>query len=78
MCQKVEVMLSCSDKGSQWQNGFEEKFYKTLKDELGSISCFKDFAELYEGVAMTIYYYNHKHIHTTLKMSPATYAARLI
>jgi len=31
-------------------------------------------SELYEGIALTIYYYNHKRIHTALKMSPVAYA----
>lgn len=55
----------------------KERFYKTLKDELGTTSRFRDLAELYEGIAMTIYYYNHKRIHTALRMSPAAYAATL-
>ena len=77
LCLKMEVVLSCSDKGSPWQNGFKERFYSTLKDELGSVSRFKDIAHLHEGIALTIYYYNHKRIHTALKMSPAAYAATL-
>lgn len=78
LCQKLEITLSCSDKGSPWQNGFKERFYGTLKDELGSTSRFNDLAELHEGIALTIYYYNHKRLHTALKMSPAAYAATLI
>lgn len=77
LCQKMEIKLSCSDKGSPWQNGFKERFYGTLKDELGIVTRFRDLAALYEGVALTIYYYNHKRIHTALKMSPAAYAAML-
>ena len=77
LCQKLEVELSCSDRASPWQNGFKERFYGTLKDELGPTSRFKDLAELHEGLAMTIYYYNHKRIHTALRMSPASYAASL-
>lgn len=77
LCQKLEIELSCSDKASPWQNGFKERFYSTLKDELGPVSRFKDLAELHEGIALTIYYYNHKRIHTALKMSPAAYAAKL-
>jgi transposase InsO family protein len=77
LCQKMEILLSCSDRGSPWQNGFKERFYGTLKDELGTTSRFKDIAELHEGLALTIYYYNHKRIHTALKMSPAAYAAML-
>lgn len=78
LCQKMEIKLSCSDRGSPWQNGFQERFYGTLKDELGSTHRFKDLSELYEAVALTIYYYNHKRIHTALKMSPAAYEALLL
>lgn len=78
LCLKMEIVLSCSDKASPWQNGFKERFYGTLKDELGSVSRFKDIAELHEGIALTIYYYNHKRIHTALRMSPAAYAATLL
>ncbi len=77
LCAKMEITLSCSDKASPWQNGFEERFYSTFKDELGSVVRFKDLASLHEGIALTIYYYNHKRIHTALKMSPAAYAATL-
>lgn len=77
LCLKLEIELSCSDRASPWQNGFKERFYGTLKDELGPLSRFKDLSELHEGLAMTIYYYNHKRIHTSLKMSPAAYAAKL-
>jgi putative transposase len=77
LCLKMEIELSCSDRGSPWQNGFKERFYGTLKDELGPTSRFKDLAALHEGIALTIYYYNHKRIHTALKMSPAAYAATL-
>jgi transposase InsO family protein len=77
LCQKMEILLSCSDRGSPWQNGFKERFYGTLKDELGDVNRFKDIAELHEGLALTIYYYNHKRIHTALKMSPAAYAVTL-
>lgn len=77
LCLKLEIELSCSDRASPWQNGFQERFYSTLKDELGDISRFKDLAELHEGIAMTIYYYNHRRIHTALRMSPAAYAASL-
>jgi putative transposase len=77
LCTKMETTLSCSDRGSPWQNGYKERFYGTLKDELGPTQKFKGIPELYEGIALTIYYYNHKRIHTALKMSPAAYAASL-
>ena len=77
LCQKLEIELSSSDKASPRQNGFKERFYSTLKDELGIVTKFKDLTELYEGVALTIYYYNHKRIHTALRMSPVAYATSL-
>ncbi len=77
LCLKLEIELSYSDRASPWQNGFQERFYGTLKDELGNLSRFKDLAELHEGIALTIYYYNHKRIHTALKMSPVAYATTL-
>lgn len=77
LCHKLAIELSCSDKGRPWQNGFMERFYETLKGELGQTNQFKDLAELYEGIAMTMYCYNHTRIHTALKMSPAAYAAML-
>ena len=45
LCAKLEIKLCCSDKGSPWQNGFKERFYGTLKDELGPVSRFKDLSE---------------------------------
>ncbi len=52
LCQKLEIELSCSDKASLWQNDFKERFYGTLKDELGPVTRFKDLAELHEGIAL--------------------------
>ncbi len=52
LCDKLEIELSCSDKASPWQNGFRERFYSTLKDELGPIGRFKNLSELYEGIAL--------------------------
>ena len=55
-----------------------ERFFGSLKLELGNISRFKELAEFYEAIALAIYYYNTKRIHSALKMSPAAYAATLI
>jgi hypothetical protein len=46
--------------------------------EVGDYSKLKDISELHEKIALGIYYYNTKRIHTTLKMSPAAYAASLM
>jgi transposase InsO family protein len=78
LCLKMEITLSCSDRGSPWQNAYKERFYGTFKDELGPTNRFRDIAQLHEGIALTIYYYNHKRIHTSIKTSPAAYAAKLV
>jgi transposase InsO family protein len=77
LCDRQQITLSCSAKGSPWQNGFMERWFGTFMHELGPLSRFRGISELYEGIALQVYYYNTKRIHTTLKMSPAAYAARL-
>jgi len=77
LCNRLEIQLSCSDAGKPWQNGFMERWFGGFKLELGTLTRFKDISKLYEGIAMQVYYYNHKRIHTALKMSPAAYATRL-
>lgn len=78
LCDRLEVILSCSDKASPWQNGFMERIFCTLKEELPTLNQLKILGELHEAIALTIHYYNTKRIHTALKMSPAAYAASLI
>lgn len=64
------IMLSLSDKGSPWQNGFQESFYGKFKVDLGDINQFETIGEVIEAIHRTMYYYNNKRIHTSLKMSP--------
>ncbi len=77
LCERMEIVLSCSDKASPWQNGFMERFFSTIQLELGPLSQYQDLSHLHEAIALAIYYYNHNRIHTALKMSPADYAATL-
>lgn len=76
-CQRFEITLSASKPGKPWQNGFMERCIKSIKEELGPLANYRDIDELYVGVANAIHYYNHKRIHTALKMSPVAYATRL-
>lgn len=78
LCARFGMVLSCSAKASPWQNGFMERFFETIQLELGSLTQFKDVAQLTEGIAFQIHYYNTKRIHTAFDMPPATYAATLI
>ncbi len=74
LCNKLEITLSASDRGSPWQNGFMERWFGNFKLELGNLCRFKDVSELNEAVALQIHYYNTRHIHTILKTTPAAYA----
>lgn len=78
ICHDFNITLSCSTKGSPWQNGFMERFFCTLKDELPPINQIKSTIELYEAIALTIYYYNNQRIHSALNyMTPIAYANKL-
>lgn len=76
-CNKFHITLSASAPGSPWQNGFMERFMHTLKQELGSLSQYRQPEDLFLAVAKQIAYYNNQRIHTALKMSPAQYAKKL-
>ena len=54
-----------------------ERWFGGFKRETGNLARYKDLAALHEAIAMQVYYYNHRRIHSVLKMSPAAYAARL-
>jgi putative transposase len=77
LCERMEIRLSVSTKGSPWQNGFMERWFGNFKQELPSLKPLQ-LAQLHEAIAMQIHYYNTKRIHLALKMSPAAYAATLI
>ena len=77
LCTKLEIQLSASGRGKPWQNGFMERWFGGFKLEVGDLAKLKDISELHEAIALHIFYYNTKRIHTALRMSPAAYAARL-
>lgn len=71
-----KIQLSMSKKGSPWQNGFQESFYGKFKLELGHPKSYETVGELMEGIALQIHYYNHKRIHTAIKMPPVVFYQR--
>ncbi len=77
LCERLEIQLSASAKGSPWQNGFMERWFGGFKKELGNLAQYEDLPQLHEAIALQIHYYNHQRIHSALGMSPAAYAARL-
>lgn len=67
------IIPSHSRKSSPWQNGFQESFYNNFKLELGDVRRFAHAGELVEAVAIQIAYYNHRRIHSALKMPPSRF-----
>lgn len=70
------IELSFSDKGSPWENGFQESFYRPFKLEIGArkLDRFGDIGELMEAIAKQMRYYNTQRIHSALRMSPLAFA----
>jgi len=76
-CLSAGVDISMSEKGSPWQNGYQESFYDKFKVDLGDPSRFDDLGELVYEIYHTIHVYNTKRIHTALKMSPREFAKKI-
>lgn len=73
LVENLRIKLSMSRKGSPWENGHQESFFGHLKAESGDLSRFETEGELLEELYRMIYYYNHRRIHTKLKMTPNQY-----
>jgi len=69
------VKVSVSDKGSPWQNGYQESFFGRFKEEFGDFNRFNHAGELIEEIYHQVHYYNFNRRHTALKMSPVEFAA---
>ena len=70
------IQPSMSKKSSPWQNGRQESFYQKFKFELDEPNSYATQGELIEAIAIQIHYYNHKRIHSALKMPPAIFYQR--
>jgi len=72
-CRQADIQMSMSDKGSPWQNPYQESFYDKFKVTLGFLDRFTSLGELVAGIHEAVYYYNNRRIHSALKMSPVQY-----
>lgn len=72
------VLVSVSDVGSPWQNPHQESFFGRFKDEFGDVNRFESTGQFLEAIHHHIYYYNHRRIHTSLRMPPAVFAAKSV
>jgi transposase InsO family protein len=73
----IGAKMSMSEKSSPWQNGHQESFFGHFKLEAGDLNRFKSLGELIEYIYQQVYYYNHKRIHSILKMTPAEKRKRM-
>ena len=79
LVQDFGVTVSMSKKASPWENGFQESFYNNFKTDLGlEFDRFETEGHFLEEIHSTLYNYNHKRIHTTLKMPPAKFHANYL
>ena len=62
-----------SNKGSPWENGYQESFYSQFKLELGDPNRYESLGELVYAIYQSIYYYNNLRIHSALNTSPNNY-----
>jgi len=72
------IQASMSAKSSPWQNGKQESFYQKFKLELGHPTIYETRGELIEAIALQIHYYNHRRIHSALKMPPTIFYQRCL
>ena len=72
------IRLSMSEKGSPWENGYQESFYSQFKVDLGDPNRFDTLGELVYEIYQNIYRYNNERIHTALKMPPIVYANQFL
>ena len=75
-CISSGIQMSMSNKGSPWQNGYQESFYDKFKIDLGDPNRFDTLGELVFEIYRTIYTYNTTRIHTALKMSPREFTQK--
>jgi transposase InsO family protein len=70
------IQISVSDVAAPWQNGHKESFFGRFKNEFGDPDRFECAGEFIAAIHHQIHYYNHKRIHTALKMPPAAFATQ--
>lgn len=68
------IAVSRSRPGSPWENGYQESFYSQFKVDLGDPNRFASLGELIFAIYQTIWVYNHRRIHSALKMPPEQFA----
>jgi putative transposase len=71
------VQISMAAVGKAWENGYAERWIRTLREEELSLTDYKDFADAYRRIGPFISdVYNRKRIHSSLGyLTPAEFEA---
>ena len=72
------IRQSMSQKGSPWENGYQESFYSQFKVDLGDPNRFNTLGELVYEIYRTIWRYNNERIHTALRMAPIQFSNQFL
>lgn len=78
VAESAGIMCSMSDKGSPWQNGFQESFYSAFKVDLGRVDRYDSLGAVVEATCLQLHYYNTERIHSSLKMAPVQFKENYI
>ena len=72
-----EIQISMSDTGQPWQNGYAERFMRTLKEEEVYLSAYETYEAALKQIGQFIQaVYNRKRMHSALgDLSPAEFEA---
>jgi len=73
---ELGILISRSAKSAPWENGYQESFYSQFKVDFGDPSRFKTLGELVYEIHRLVWDYNHRRIHSVLKMPPLLFAER--
>jgi len=71
------ILVSRTQPGCPWENGYQESFYGKFKLELGDPERFHSFGTLVAEIYRVIWAYNNTRIHSALKMPPRQFAKQL-
>jgi len=77
LLEEYGISISRSKPGCPWENGYQESFYDKFKVDFGDPNRFETLGELVAEIYQTMWQYNHKRIHSALKMPPAVFALKL-
>ena len=72
-----QVQISMAAVGKAEENGYAERFMRTIKEEEVDLSEYRDFSDAYQQIGRFIEdVYNHKRIHSSLGyLTPAEFEA---